>query len=333
MRQKHGSVPRPGRWRGYCSFPATGASWTIRSPAPLSAALRRRVAELVASFERTWSRFRPDSLVSRAARGEFGAGPALLDLPPGSGRILDLYDRLHAASSGRIDPLVGARLVELGYDPAYSFTVRHGDLHRLDAPAETMNWAASAHHDGDLLRLETPALVDVGAVGKGALADLVSDLLDGGGVTEHIVDASGDVVVRSAEPVRIGLEEPGAENRVVGVVELTEGAVCASGISHRAWGNGLHHILDALTGEPTSSVLASWTVARRGAEADGLATALFMTPPQDLAAAGFRFDFVLLRSDGTAAMSRTFPRLGEVFTREAPHPAARPPAGPGKRAL
>ena len=74
---------------------------------------------------------------------------------------------------------MGARLVELGYDPAYSFTVRHGNLRRLDAPAETMNWAASAHHDGDLLRLETPALVDVGAVGKGALADLVSDLLDG----------------------------------------------------------------------------------------------------------------------------------------------------------
>ena len=24
-------VPRPGRWRGHCSFPATGASWTIRS--------------------------------------------------------------------------------------------------------------------------------------------------------------------------------------------------------------------------------------------------------------------------------------------------------------
>ena len=85
-------------------------------------------------------------------------------------------------------------------------------------------------------------------------------------------------------------------------------------MSERAWGEGLHHVLDALTGLPVRDVLATWAVAGTCAQADGIATALFLTPPQQLAAAGLRYDFVLERADATVLTSRTFPRLGELFT-------------------
>ena len=61
-------------------------------------------------------------------------------------------------------------------------------------------------------------------------------------------------------------------------------------------------------------MLATWTVSTACAEADGLATALFTTSPNELARAGFRYDFALLRTDGSAAASRGFADLpGELF--------------------
>ena len=76
------------------------------------------------------------------------------------------------------------------------------------------------------------ALIDVGAAGKGLLADQMGAWLEREGVEEYLVDASGDLLVRCAEPLRLGLEEPGSteeDPRVVGVVELARGALCASG--------------------------------------------------------------------------------------------------------
>ena len=323
-------------WDHTWSFTATGCPWQVLTRRALG-----RVLELVDAYEGVWSRFREDSLVSRAARGEIGdqtdvaargeagdqgdvaargeagtrgvPGPVVLDLPRGSGRMLALYDLLHRASAGRIDPLVGADLVELGYDPAYSFTVRDGALHRLGARRGRLTWG-QVRRDGDRLTLPRPALVDVGAVGKGFLADMVADALGRAGVDEVVVDASGDLVVHSGTPVRLGLEEPGSPGRVIGVVTLRRGALAASGVSERAWGEGLHHVLDALTGLPVHDVLATWAVAGTCAQADGIATALFLTPPQQLASAGLRYDFVLERADATVLTSRTFPRLGELFT-------------------
>ncbi|WP_103063676.1 FAD:protein FMN transferase [Actinomyces qiguomingii] len=329
-------------WR----FNATGCHWSVHTCSPLTDTLREKITARIDAFEDVWSRFRAGSLVRRAAAGGLPRrvdGGVELSLPAGSSTLLDLYDRLHAATGGRIDPLAGADLAELGYDADYSFVVRDGAAQRLGAAHGRPTWAAWARHDGDRLVLREPALVDVGAAGKGFLADLLAGWLQEAAHEEYLIDAGGDLLVRSCEPVRIGLELPGvggsipgaqgiqgaqgnattheaggSTGDVIGAVELTDGAVCASGLSHRTWGPGLHHILDAHTGLPVagaSAVVASWTVARGCAEADGLATALFVADPARLAAAGFAYDFALLRADGSAATSRTWSDLpAELFT-------------------
>ena len=308
-------VREPGalaqRWR----FEATGTCWQVLSAAPLPPALRDRIVSLVDAFEGVWSRFRHDSVVRRAAESGPGVGPLTLDLPPGSSVLLDLYDRLHRATDGRIDPLVGADLVELGYDPDYSFTVHDGAVFRVGAIRGRATWAETARHDGDRLRLTRPALIDIGAAGKGFLVDLVARELHEAGIGAFAVDGSGDLLVSSPEPVRIGLEDPRSQGRVIGVVALAEAAICASAVSRRSWGHGLHHLLDARTGLPVQGVLATWAVARTCAEADGLATALFVTAPEVLARAGFHYDFALMRADGSAVVSRDFADIpGELFT-------------------
>lgn len=303
---------------------ATGTFWTVLTRRPLPAALREELAARMEAFEQVWSRFRRDSLVRRAARGELvdeTSGAVVLALPPGSQVLLDLYDRLHRATGGAVDPLVGADLLELGYDPRHTFTVRDGAAQRLGAVHGRTTWEAAARYTGDRLQLSGPLLLDVGAAGKGFLADQLADWLGAAGFDELVVDAGGDILVRSAQPVRVGLERPahpGQPPQVVGVVEIAEGAVCASGTARRTWGPDLHHILDAVTGLPvtgTAAVSASWVVADTCAEADGLATALFVTDPAVLAHAGFAFDFALLRRDGSAAVSRGFRDLpAEIFT-------------------
>ena len=309
--------PLTHRW----AFTATGCRWTVSTRRPLPEGLRRLIGERINAFEGVWSRFRPDSLVSRAAAGALPSdddGAVVLDLPDGSGRLLDLYDALHRATGGRLDPLVGADLVELGYDPRYSFVVRAGAVRRLGAAGGRGTWAELAAHEGDRLRLDRAALIDVGAAGKGLLADRMGAWLEEEGVEEYLVDASGDLLVRCAEPLRLGLEEPGSteeDPRVVGVVELARGALCASGTARRAWGEGLHHLLDAVTGLPVGgarAVIASWAVAGDCMSADALATALFLAEPQALADAGFAYEFALLRADGSAAVSRGLP--GGFFT-------------------
>ena len=49
-------------------------------------------------------------------------------------------------------------------------------------------------------------------------------------------------------PQRIGLEHPFDPRRAIGVWEVTDAALCASATNRRAWGDGLHHVLDARTG-------------------------------------------------------------------------------------
>ena len=48
-----------------------------------------------------------------------------------------------------------------------------------------------------------------------------------------------------------------------------------SAANRRAWGEGLHHVLDARTGVPVRAVAATWVVADTAMRADALATALF----------------------------------------------------------
>lgn len=94
------------------------------------------------------------------------------------------------------------------------------------------------------------------------------------------------------------------------MVRLERGALCASSVARRAWGEGLHHVLHARTGVPVRDVLATWVLADEAAIADGLATALFFASADELRET-FRFSHVRMFADGLAQISPDFP--GELF--------------------
>lgn len=284
--------PLPVAWR----FEAIGTHWRIDTAEPLPASVAAAVSARVERFDRDWSRFRADSRVAALAR------PGRHLLADDAGPLLAFYRALFEATAGRVTPLVGRTLEALGYDAAYR--LRPAD----DIPA-IPSWDDAIAWDGTALEVVRPVVLDVGAAGKGYLVDLVGDLLADAGISEHIVDASGDLRSRGV-PMTIALEHPLDPRRAVGVARLTDGAFCASSTTRRAWGEGLHHVLDPATGLPARGVIATWVLAPTALVADGIATALFFDPdPGFLAreAAAFARMF----DDGTVDASTDFP--GELF--------------------
>lgn len=290
-----GAVAAPVR--SVWEFPAIGTHWRIDTDAPLDDAVRARVDALIARFDAEWSRFRADSVVSRLARAGEGPAPAA-PAPVDAAAMLDWYAELSASTDGAINPLIGAALARRGYDADYSLADRGPE----PAPRR---WREIVHWTDGTLRLDRPALLDVGALGKGRLVDLVARVLDEAGVGAFVVDASGDLVVRGARE-RIALEHPFRPGQAIGVWEVASGALCASATERRAWpgldGTRLHHVLDARTGEPVRTVAATWVVAEDAMTADGLASALFFEGAEPLAAARGA-QWVRMLSDGRVEWS------------------------------
>lgn len=284
------------------SFEAIGTRWRIDTAEPIPDAVRTAITDRVSRFDRDWSRFRDDSLVSRILRE-----PGRHRMPDDAPELLDLYALLFRATGGRVSPLVGRTLESLGYDAEYRLTPSPT---RVPVPS----WDDAISWDGEHLTTATPVLLDVGAAGKGYLVDLVSSLLVDHGIPQHVVDASGDLLTRGV-PLRVALEHPLDPSQAIGVVELSGGAddaaLCASASNRRAWGDGLHHVLDAVTGEPTSQVIASWAIAPSALWADGSATALFFdTPPNFFAL----HHVITVRMFANGRVERSPSFSGELFS-------------------
>jgi thiamine biosynthesis lipoprotein len=270
-------------WR----FEAIGTHWEIETVDPLGEEARGRVAAEIDRFDREWSRFRADSLVR--ALGRDGGRIVSRDAGP----MLDAYRELSGATAGAVNPLVADSLAALGYDAAYSL-VPGAPVAAPDAWEERVSWT------GGEVTASVPALLDVGALGKGRLVDLVAGVLtDVPG--DLVVDAGGDIRVRGAG-VRIALEHPYDPQKAIGVVEVQDRALCASATNRRAWGNGLHHVLDARTGEPVRTWAATWALAPEAMTADAAATALFFDGGPALAAA-WGVEWVRMSTDGRVQRS------------------------------
>jgi thiamine biosynthesis lipoprotein len=292
-------------------FQAIGTSWTISTTPPLDTGTLARIQRTVEEFDLTYSRFRPDSDISQFARA---AGSQAL--PDTAAPLFAFYRQLYEITEGQVSPLVGRALEHLGYDSNYSLRRRSG---QVSVPL----WDDVLTVAGSVLTATEPVLLDVGAAGKGYLVDLLAEKLAQHGYREFLIDASGDIAHCGPETCRVGLEHPADPGQVIGVANLQNASLCGSAVNRRSWGEGLHHIIDPVTGESTTDVLATWVVVDRSISidgnatshstmvADGLATALFFTEPSILAN---QFDFSYVRMLATGGVEYSINFDGELFT-------------------
>ncbi len=288
---QNGQLP----WR--LSFEALGTQWRIDTKIQATNHLIEAILRHVESFDKTYSRFRTDSLIHAISTtaGQY-------TFPENVTKLVTLYRTLYDVTSGKVTPLIGNTLEDAGYNASYSFTPT--ELGKVPAWDEVMTW------DGRMMRTSTPITIDFGAAGKGYLVDMISQILIKDRHLDFVIDASGDIYHRGTSKNVVGLEHPFKSDTVIGALNIQNASLCASAVNRRAWGDGLHHIFDPTTLTPVKNIIATWVVAESALIADGIATALFFTEPEILQH-HFAFDFVRMHQNNTIDYSSRFD--GELY--------------------
>ena len=251
------------------SFRAMGTEWWISADACRAQALAAAEA-FVHGAEREWSRFRPDSRLSRLNCRRAVDDDRLAALLT---RALELRD----VTGGAFDPALGGAVIAAGYDRSFEeVSVRPGAI-QDPGPRPTIAI------QGSQIRLSAGGAVDLGGIAKGWTADAVGAQLEASGARRWVVDAGGDILVGAAEPpVAIALGAAGY------AVNVSAGAVATSSSLERRWASTAgekHHIIapESATSAASDFVLVS-VLAPQAATADALATALLADPPRTLPA-------------------------------------------------
>lgn len=153
------------------------------------------------------------------------------------------------------------------------------------------------HVEGTSVTLDDPAaMIDLGGIAKGYIADDLARLFQEGGCESGIINLGGNVFALGSKPDgsnwRVGIQDPNAlsdagagndgnaDAAVIAVLECAQTSVVTSGLYERAFtldGQRYHHILDPRTGYPAETDLASVSVASASStEGDACATWMFL---------------------------------------------------------
>jgi thiamine biosynthesis lipoprotein len=148
--------------------------------------------------------------------------------------------------------------------------------------------ASGVEVSGDVIRFRRPGMgVTLDGVAKGYIVDNMSKQLSEHGISNHLVNAGGDIrtsgVSRSGNPWRIAVEDPEKGRNYPDMIDQTDGAVATSGNYEVYYDREkvFHHVVDPGTGLCPQQVASATVRARYAMVADILSTALFVLDPKD----------------------------------------------------
>ena len=243
--------------------------------------LLARAAARLHELERKWSRFLPNSEISRA---NALAGSHVV-VSPETMLLVQRSVEGFARTRGSFDPTVLRAVRDAGYDRDFGSVRAAASL--LDPPApQPAPGCLGIEWDENIGAITFPRGVtfDPGGIGKGLAADLVSAELVELGARGALVNVGGDLRVRGDAPNGaswdVAIEHP-IEPRVELLrVGLVDGAVATSSRARRHWRTAAgpaHHIVDPRTGRPSASrYVAVTAVAADSWWAEVVATAVFV---------------------------------------------------------
>jgi thiamine biosynthesis lipoprotein len=210
-----------------------------------------------------------------------GGGPVAVS----DATIEILKDAIHFSeiSDGLFDVTMG-KLTSLWDFPGAAHIVPSADV--IAADLKTVGYK-DIKIDGNTVTLLRPgAELDLGAIGKGFIADRLADYLKAQKVQGAIVNLGGNVITIGEKPKIktwiVGIQQPFADrNETVATVTVGEKSVVTSGIYERSFtaadGKFYHHILDPRTGYPVENTLSAVSIiSDLSVDGDGLSTTCFL---------------------------------------------------------
>lgn len=285
-------------------YESMGTHWEVSIWDELSPERGKTLRDTIVSwsrdFDNTYSRFIATSFVSHLS-----TQTGMVQVPPDFIPILRMYLSMFHLSGKKVTPLVGTTLSDMGYDKEYSLHEKQV-IHPVPDLENVVEICDDSH-----IKIKEPVLFDFGALGKGYFVDKIARLLSEKNIKRFLVNGSGDIAYRgNGIPINTGLEHPKDPKKVIGTLEITHGSVCSSGSNRRSWGNH-HHIIDPQSLQSTTEILSTWVWASSATIADALATALFLTPPEQYRD-HFDFEYLILNKEMRVKRSQGFKMAGTL---------------------
>jgi thiamine biosynthesis lipoprotein len=126
--------------------------------------------------------------------------------------------------------------------------------------------------------------IDPGGIAKLYILEAGRGVLEARGAARALVNGGGDVVAHSNDaPWQVGVRDPRAPGKLIGIISLGRGAVASSGDYERFFERGgrrFHHILDPRTGYPAQGARGVTLVGPSAESVNGLGPAIMVLGAQ-----------------------------------------------------
>lgn len=213
-------------------------------------ATRRAAAEAIAEvarIEARYSRYRPESVVSRI---NAGAGAAAVEIDEETRGLLAYADACFLQSGGLFDATSGVLRRAWRFDqPRVPGDAEIAPLLRL------VGWGRVELGRASVRLPERGMELDFGGFGKEYAVDRAASVLRAAGVDSALVNLAGDLMVLGPQPDgtpwRVGIRHPRREGALVATLPVASGALATSGDYERfieVSGVRHCHVLDPRTG-------------------------------------------------------------------------------------
>ena len=250
--------------------------------AALARAFQTEALHWVAAFEAKYSRFLPDSLISRI---NAAAGENWVEVDPDAERIFNLCQELFFFTQGAFDP-TALPLIQLWNWK--SKPARIPEQAVLAGARQLVGWSKVRRRSGGIFLPQRGMSIDLGGIGKEYAVDCVMNLAAERGIGNILVDFGQDLRVRGQAPGKphwfIGLQDPARPESCWAGVAVRDHAVATSGdyLRHTVIdGKRYGHIIDPRSGYPVNNECRAVSVIAPSCTVAGLfATTIFILGPK-----------------------------------------------------
>lgn len=295
--------PNPGRRRLLCAWPLLATGLWIRPALAdprvaqssrtlmgtrVDITVQARHADTAApAMAAAWAEMaRLADLMSRYRVGsqvhalQLAAGVQPVKVAPEMLRVLGMANRMSRRSAGAFDITVGAFAGwHFGEDNA-----------RVPAAAELARERTLVDYRqvmlderrGEAMLLRPGMRLDLGGIAKLPILQAGMQALRRHGLRHAMINGGGDVLASGqlqGRDWRVGVRDPRAPARLLGVLEISDAVVASSGDYERCFvanGRRYHHVLDPATGMPAAGPRGVTLVASQAAAVNGLGAALMV---------------------------------------------------------
>lgn len=212
------------------------------------------------------------------------SGKEYISLPDDVLSLIQTAQSVSEASDGAFDISIGVLVDLWKKSESEGILATQGEL---DLALSLVDYNSILINGNQVKLAKSGMSLDLGALAKGASADLARDVLLEHGISQGIIDAGGNILVIGSKddttPWKIGITDPNQPGDTMGFVEVSNTAVVTAGVYQRFYtiqDQQYHHILSPFTGYPAEGLRSVTILCDSSTLADALSTTTLVLGPE-----------------------------------------------------